>query len=108
MSISGYGASVEYDGATVRIIGGKVQAKIWRTGSVTIPVEDITEMDYRPASPLVNGALSFKTARPANDYATPRDDDTFTTVPSSGLVVHWRRKDQAAFAALHEQLSRQD
>lgn len=100
ISIKGYGASVDYDGANVRIIGGKTQSSIWRTASVTIPIRDIVEVIYRPATMLVNGSLSFRTTQAANDYADPREDGAPTTVPGNGLVVHWRKKDQAAFDGL--------
>jgi hypothetical protein len=100
ISISGYGASIDYDGATIRIRGGKAQSSIWRTTSVTIPVRDIVEMDYRPATLLVTGSLRFRATQAANDYADPREDGAPTTVPNNGLVVHWRRKDQAAFDGL--------
>lgn len=105
MIARGYGVSVEFDGATVRLIGGKAQAAIWRTGSVEIPTADITAIDYKPATRLVNGHMTFAVTRPANEYATPREDGAPTTVPQNGLIVHWRRKDEAAFDALYQKIS---
>lgn len=106
IAIDGYGASIEYDGITVRLKGGKTQAGIWRTGSVVIPVSDITDITYRSASALVNGSIRFRTARPANEYATPREDGAQTTVTENGLGIHWRKKDQAAFDRLRVALER--
>jgi len=102
--LNGYGASIEYDGVVVRLIAGKVQAKIWKTDAVAFPVEDIITLGYRRANPFVNGQLKFTTIRPADAYAA-LGRGMFDFVPDNGLVIHWRRKDQAAFGALHEELA---
>lgn len=106
MIAKGYGVSVEFDGTTVRLIGGKPQAAIWRTEAVEIPAADIVAVDYKPASRLVNGSMIFTTQRPANEYATPRADGAPTTVTANGLIAHWRRKDEPAFEALRDALAR--
>lgn len=102
--IDGYGTSIDYDGDTIELIAGKVESKIWRTASVRFPVTDILEVSYRAANIMVNGEMRFKTARPANDYATPREDGAPTIVPNNGLTIHWRKKDEQAFAALRAEI----
>lgn len=105
--LDGYGSSIQFDGLTVRLIAGKLEAKIWRTDFAEFPVTDIEAIAYRGANPMVNGSMSFKTARPANDYANPRTDGEKWFVPNNALGIKWRRKDQAAFAALHSVLQAQ-
>lgn len=99
--LDGYGTSVEYDGETLTLIGGTMQAKIWGTDRIRIPVTDITHIDYRAANPMKNGHLAFTTLHTPVMYT---EKTGMRVLPENGLVVHWRRKDQPAFEELYRSL----
>lgn len=99
--LDGYGMSIEFDGTTIRLIAGKVQAKIWKRSVVEFPVSAVAHIEYRGANALVNGRMLFRTVEPANTYASGPGG----FVPDNSLIVQWRRKDDAAFGKLYDELA---
>jgi hypothetical protein len=118
--VKGYGADlgIAGDGSYVVIWPGKTMAKLAGTQRVQIPVGDIVDVEYRAANPFVNGTVKFKvrdeTPPALNAYGgrvVPPDGHPAMLafakeglVTTQTLVVHWRRKDQAAFAELVDEI----
>lgn len=111
MRANGYGADLELTDAAVVIHAGRTAARIQGTDTVTIPLGDVERVDYRPASALVNGSLRvvvrIHPAPPGVEaqYAAYGADPGNHVNPQS-LVVHWRKRDEAAFAAIRDALER--
>jgi len=103
--LDGYGSSIEFDGEHVTLIAGRVEARLlwaaWNTDRFTFPLDDVLEIDYRHATALINGSLSFTTRHPAYAYANGGE---FSIAPDDALVIKWRKKDQDGFGALYESL----
>ncbi|BDZ40809.1 hypothetical protein GCM10025865_01080 [Paraoerskovia sediminicola] len=118
MKANGYGADLELTDDAVVIHPGKIAARVVGTKRIAVPLADITDIDYRPARALVNGQIKVKTAtnpksQAMQDYGNrgpiPPDGtkelSAYTRqgiITAESLVVHWRKKDQAAFEALHQ------
>jgi len=108
MRANGYGADVEVTGSELVIYAGKVAAKIQGTDRITIPLADVESVEYRPATMLMNGSLRIiprvrDAALIESQYAAYGTDAGNHVNPQS-LIVHWRKKDEAAFAAIREAL----
>lgn len=130
MRANGYGADLELTAGAVVIHAGKATAKLQGTDTITIPLADVAGVDYRPATMLVNGSIRLHVKPPEGrvslgDVMRARHDDEQrdavqqayldqtshleqygatrpNRVNPESLVVHWRRKDQAAFEALRD------
>ena len=116
----------------VVIHSGKAAAKIQGTDTITVPYGDIASIEYRSANPLVNGQMKLVvnvadvsfgetlTAVRQGDDATDATSqrvrewseryrsygaDPTNHVNPESLVVHWRRKDEAAFAAIRDAIN---
>lgn len=103
----GYGADLEFDGETVTIHAGKVAAKLQHTPTIAFPVAAVESVEYRKANLAVNGMLRFRMLDTSTVALQAWGADQPNTVNPQSLVVHWRRKDQAAFAALHDAIAAQ-
>lgn len=100
MRADGYGASIDVDAGSVRLIGGKMQSAAWGTETVTIPLSDVVKVAYRSANPVVNGSLRLFVKGDPMQYGDAQPNH----VVANSLIVHFRRKDDAAFAAVRDHL----
>jgi hypothetical protein len=88
MKVQGYMIVAEYDGnrlcldATNKAAQVALRGPQWDQGPLILPIEDITEVDLKPASELANGRLTVRT-RGGESY-----------------VAHFRRKQQGEWARL--------
>lgn len=111
MDAKGYGSDLEFDGQTITIRHGKVKARMCGTDTIRIPLADVTELDYKPGNALTNGRLHIKVRDTDPEILQGYGGRTLTEtmdhvsngmVTGQSLVVQWRRKDNASFAAIHE------
>jgi hypothetical protein len=132
MRADGYGADIELTETAVVIHSGKAAAKIQGTDTITVPYGDIASIEYRSANPFVNGQMKLVvnvadvsfgetlTAVRQGDDATDATSqrvrewseryrsygaDPNNHVNPESLLVHWRRKDEAAFAAIRDAIN---
>ncbi|MFB7798947.1 DUF4429 domain-containing protein [Isoptericola sp. NPDC056134] len=121
MKANGYGADLEFDGEHVIIYPGKMQARMVGTQRIAVPLADVIDVEYKPAKALTNGQIRFKVEAasdsqtmqdyggrgpiPTEDAAAARAYAKQGLVTSEALVVHWRKKDQDAFEALHQEIT---
>jgi len=103
MRANGYGADLELTQDALVIHAGKVVATVQGTQTVTIPLTDIERIEWKEAGRLVNGRMRVFVwdGVDLRSYG-PQPN----VISAQSLVVHWRRKDRAAFEALREQLDR--
>ena len=101
-TIEGYGASLEYDDAQIIIHLNKVSAKVTGTTGLRVPRADIAHIKFRDASMMINGEIRFTVTGDPNSYAMPAADKP---VPHNAFLVHFRKKDGAAFRAAFEELA---
>ena len=90
-TFDGYGITVTYDGATLRVRGHSKVARVALMGrdrdqELVLRSDDIEGGSFRSANPLVNGSL------------------TVGTLEGRKHVLHFRRKHQRELAALAEDL----
>lgn len=102
--LDGHGGAIEFDGGVIYLIAGKSLARSWGTNTLELPIADVVSIAFRRATPLANGRMTFKAVRTAGAYL-PAGRSARGVVPDEALSVNWRRKDQAEFEALHEQLA---
>lgn len=119
MRANGYGADLEFDGQTITIHPGKAAARASGTDTIRFPVGAVASVDYKAANPLVNGHVRFHLhdqspatlmaygGHPLAEGASTMSlsDASKGMVTAQSLVVHWRRKDNEAFAELHRQIT---
>lgn len=135
MRAHGYGADLELTDDAVVIHPGKIAAAAAGTDAITIPIADLERVDYRAANVVINGEFRLRLRLLTDDnptlreaYAARKDASALAEVrertatwqeqfarygaqrpnrltPES-LVVHWRKKDQAAFEQIHAEISR--
>lgn len=135
MRAHGYGADLEITDEAVVIYPGKVAAAAAGTDVIAVPIADLERVDYRAANLVINGEMRLRVRMLTDDnptfreaYAARKDASATADVrersatwqeqfarygahqpnkltPES-LVVHWRKKDQAAFEQIHAELSR--
>lgn len=119
MRSNGYGADLEFDGQTVTIHLGKMAARTAGTDTIRFPASAVASVDYKAANMVVNGHVRFHLhdqsphmlmaygGNPLPEGATTMSlsDAGKGMVTPQSLVVHWRRKDNDAFAELHRQIT---
>lgn len=101
MRATGYGADLELTQDALVIHAGKMAATIQRATTISIPLADVVRVEWKDAGMLVNGharvfvsdGVDLRSYGPQPNAINPQS-----------LVVHWRRKDRAAFAALRAQV----
>jgi hypothetical protein len=101
MDAHGYGADLTFDGETVTIHGGKMQRAVWKTPSIRIPVSIITAADHKAGNAFINGTLIFRVGIPDVDVPSLGETQPNNVNPLS-LRAQWRKKDNAAWAEIHE------
>jgi hypothetical protein len=118
MRANGYGADLEYVDGVVTIYPGKAMRRMAGTDRVAVPVADIADVEYKPANMVVNGHIKLVLRDPDDTHklqayggrgpVPPDGTEELRAYVKQGivttetLVVNWRRKDQAAFAELHQ------
>lgn len=100
MRANGYGADLEFDGSMVTIHAGKAAAKIQNSPTITFPVTDIVSIETKKANPLVNGSARFTLVDMAYQALQRYGASEPNTINAQSMIVHWRRKDDAAFTEL--------
>lgn len=103
MEASGYGSSIVLERDAVVILPGQAMQKMRHPAALRIPLAEITGVDFRNANPLVNGSLTVRTSGTPTDYAqTSPDSGRRMLATAASLVVHFRRRDRDAFAAMRD------
>lgn len=91
MDATGYGADISIDADAVTISHGERAQKFGKMpASVRIPLADVRSVDFKAGNAIANGHLKLVTDDP--DGAGTR-------------VVHFRRKDNDAFAAVRDAIT---
>jgi hypothetical protein len=102
MDADGYGAGLSFDGERVTIRAGKVAARVQHTDRLVFPVADVGSVDFKAAGPMVNGHVRFRMRDTSAAVLQGYGVDQPNTVNGQSFVVHFRRKDNDAFAALRD------
>jgi collagen type III alpha len=101
MRATGYGADLELTQDSLVIHAGKIAAAIQGASTITIPLADVIRVEWKDARLLVNGSVRVFVSDGVDLRSYGPQPNAINL---QSLVVHWRRKDQAAFAALRAQV----
>lgn len=93
---------MEYAEGMVTIHAGKGAARLQHTQGITFPVDVIEAVEFRSANPLVNGSMRFRLVDMSIPVLQSYGADQPNRVNTQSFIVHWRRKDGAAFAAVRD------
>lgn len=99
MRANGFSGDLEIDGGQVVIYPHRAQAAAAGTSAIAIPVADIADFAYKPASRLVAGSVSFKVS--GEDVKTYGVDQP-NRLTRQAFKVTWQHKSEEAFAAVRD------